>query len=343
MLKEQNKNIKPKLRTLKIKKLKLNSLIISKSKLFSLLVSVLTIALSYYFSLYFVKGDQLLYTSFYNDIKDTDIFTAFIMYRGYLGASEPIYFIIIYLVSYIINKNIFMALINGVLMFFVSRLMISQRISKLFILSLVFNFYFLTLFLSLERLKFSLLFFVLFIYYFKKRKTSILFLTLSLLSHAQTVLLLISGYINKLFKSIIKICTTLKVKKSPYIAVALVLALLFVFFLRGHIISKMSYYISGGFNASNIAKPAFFMLATFLIYKKDFAKIFLMFLPFILGSFVFGEERIVIFSYLFFLYLSFKRSPSINIYIIITSAYFIYRGFIFLNNILLFGDGYIHF
>lgn len=343
MYNEHNKNISLKFQTIKKKNQSKGLFIISKSKLFSLFVCILTIAFSYFFSLYYVKGDQLLYTSFYNDVKGTNFLKAFVMYRNYLDASEPIYFIIVYLASNFISKNVFMALVNGVFMYFLSKLMMSYKISKLFILSLVFNFYFITLFLSLERLKFSLLFFVLFLYCFQKRKTRIFFLVLSLLSHAQTILLLISDYINRFLKSVVSVFSTFKIKKSPYIAIVLVLAALFLFFLQGHISRKIEYYIRGGLSISNIVKPVIFMLLTFFLYKRNFGKIFLMFLPFIFVSYVLGEKRVVIFTYFFFLYLSFKRSPHINIYIMIPSVYFIYRGLIFLNNILLYGDGYINF
>lgn len=340
MLLEQDKNKKSRLSSLKIKKLKVSSFIISKSKFFSLLVSVLTIAISYYFSLYYVNGDQSHYTSFYNDIKNADILTAFIMYKNYLGTSEPVYFIIVFLVSNFIDKKIFMSVINGVFMFYLSKLMISHRISKTFIFSLIFNFYILSLFLAAERLKFSLLFFVLFIYFFQNKKSRRLFLTLSILSHIQTLLLLFSGYINKLLKLVYNAFIKLKIRRSFYIIVVVILCILFFYFLHDHIVSKVNFYIRAGFDISNIFKPIVFLMFTCLIYKKDFSKLLFMFLPLILGSYFLGETRIVIFAYFLFLYLSFKRSPSINIYIIITSIYFTYKGFFFLNNIMLYGNGY---
>lgn len=265
------------------------------------------------------------------------------MYRNYLDASEPIYFIIIYIVSNFIDKNIFMSLINGIFVYFISRYSSSLRINKFFILSLIFNFYFLALFFSLERLKFSLLFFVLFLYYFPIRRKKTLFLTLSILSHTQTIILFISAYINSFIKSVVRTFKNLRIKKSPYFIIGISILFLATIFLKDHIFRKVNAYISAGLDIANIIKPAFFMFLTFLIYKKDFSKIFFMFLPIILSSFILGESRLVILSYFLFLYLSFKRSPRINIYILTTSVYFIYRGFIFLNNILQYGNGYINF
>ena len=330
MLIEQNKDKKP----------KLFSFTISKSKLFTFSVTIITIIFSYYFSLYYVRGDQIHYTSFYNDIRNIDIVTAFILYRGYLGASEPIYFIIVYLVSGFIEKNIFMSLINGVLMYYVSQLMTSQRISKFFIFTLIFNFYFIVLFLSAERLKFSILFFVLFVYYFQKKKTKILFLIFAILSHAQIVFLAISAYISKILKAVSNIFINLKIKKSSYILPLLVLFLIILYFLKDHIISKIGSYTDAGFNIFDIVKPVIFMIFTFLIYKKNFQKIFFMFSPMIVGSYFFGESRIVIFTYFLFLFLSFRRSPKINFYIYLTSAYFIYKGVVFLKDVMLYGTGF---
>jgi hypothetical protein len=330
MLEEQDNHIKP----------KRISFIISKSKFYPYIISVLTITISYYFSLHYVGGDQLHYTRFYNDIRGVNIFSAFIMYRNYLGASEPIYFIIIYLVSSFVDKNIFMALINGVFMFFVTKLLMLLRINKYFILTLLFNFYFLVLFLAAERLKFSLLFFVLFIYYIQKKKTSFLFLILSILSHVQTILLLLSVYINKLVNSIANIFIHLKIKKSSYIVPILIISLIVLYILKDHFVRKIASYSGDGFNIHNIVKPVIFMLFTFFIYKKKLLKIFLMFLPMIVGSYFFGETRIVILAYFLFLFLSFKESSNINIFIFLTSIYFIYKGVVFLNDVILYGTGF---
>jgi hypothetical protein len=330
MLEEQDNHIKP----------KHFSFIISKSKFYPYIISVLTITISYYFSLYYVGGDQLHYTRFYYDIRGVNIFTAYIMYRNYLSASEPTYFIIIYLVSSFVDKNIFMALVNGVFMFYVTKLMIFQRINKLFILTLLFNFYFLVLFLAAERLKFSLLFFVLFIYYFQKKKTSFLFLILSILSHVQTILLLLSVYINKLVNTASNIFIHLKFKKSSYIVPIFIISFFVLYILKDHIVRKIGSYSGDGFNIYNIVKPVIFMVFTFFIYKKKFPKIFLMFLPIIVGSYFFGESRIVIFAYFLFFFLSFRESSKINIYIFLTSIYFIYKGVVFLNDVMMYGTGF---
>ena len=326
MLIEQIKNIKP----------RHASFIISKSKLYPYIISLLTIAISYYFSLYYVNGDQTHYTGFYNDIKGVDIFTAFFMYKNYLDSSEPIYFIIVFLVSRFIEKNVFMSLINGVFMFYISKLLISQKVNKIFILSFIFNFYILGLFLAAERLKFSLLFFVLFIYYSQKNKTSIFFLILSILSHVQTIILLFSAYINKLIKALTNIFVNLRIKNASYIIMILSICVSFLYFLKDHIISKLSSYVIYGFDISNIIKPTAFLMFTFFIYKRNFAKLFFMFLPMIVGSYFLGETRIVIYAYFLFLYLCFKRSSSINIFIFITSIYFTYKGVVFLNNIIVY-------
>jgi len=225
-------------------------------------------------------------------------------------------------------------------MFYISKLMVSQRINKLFILTLLFNFYFLVLFLAAERLKFSLLFFVLFIYYFQKKKTSVLFLILSILSHAQTILLLLTLYINKFLQAVSNIFIHLKIKKSSFIVPVLITSVLILYILKDHIISKIGSYSGDGFNIFDIVKPVIFMIFTFLIYKKNFRKIFFMFSPMIVGSYFFGESRIVIFAYFLFFFLSFRRSSKINIYVLITTIYFIYKGVFFLKDVVVYGTGF---
>ena len=235
-----------------------------------------------------------------------------------------------------------MSLVNGILMFFVAKILLIQRINKIFIFSLVFNFYSLALFFSAERLKFSLLFFVLFLYYFNNKRKGLLLLFLSVLTHVQTVLLLSSTYINRIYRRCLIFFKTGRLKKTPYFLVALVVSIAFVYILKDHLSSKFNSYIGQGFNLISISKPFMFVILSYFANKnkKDFMKILILFLPIIVGSFIFGESRIVIFAYFLFLFVSFKKSPRINIYILLTSLYFFYKGVLFLDNVMLYGNGY---
>jgi hypothetical protein len=147
--------------------------------------------------------------------------------------------------------------------------------------------------------------------------------------------LLLSVYINKLVNSIANIFIHLKIKKSSYIVPILIISLIVLYILKDHFVRKIASYSGDGFNIHNIVKPVIFMLFTFFIYK-----IFLMFLPMIVGSYFFGETRIVILAYFLFLFLSFKESSNINIFIFLTSIYFIYKGVVFLNDVILYGTGF---
>lgn len=308
--------------------------------LFSLLISLLTIMISYYFSLYYVNGDQLHYTSFYNSISEADIITSFMLYKNSLGTSEPVYFIIIYLVNDLIDKNIFMSLINGVFMFFIAKLMTSKKINRFFIFSFIFHYYFTVLFLTAERLKFAMLFLVLFLYYYKKKNIRVLYLVLSVLSHVQIFLLLISGYINKVFRVVVDVLLRLRLKRAIQLIIFTVLIILIIYPLKSHIISKINYYGSINLKLTNIVKPSVFLIFTLLLYKRNFTQLFFMFLPLIVASLIFSGDRIVIFAYFLFLFLSFKRSPKINIFILLTSLYYTYNGFVFLKDVMIYGTGY---
>ena len=71
---------------------------------------------SYYISLFYTEGDQLAYRKIYDDISKYSFVDAFIFYSSYMGVSEVIHFIVIWITGHLkIDKNI-----NLLLNFFIT-------------------------------------------------------------------------------------------------------------------------------------------------------------------------------------------------------------------------------
>ena len=181
------------------------------------------------------------------------------------------------------------------------------------------------------------MFFALFLYLSERGKAKgLLMLILSILSHYQTILLLICAYVNSIYKYIFKG----SLREKIYVG-SLVGAGVFIFMIFGsNIINKSIIYMASGFDVMHIIKPCIFMVFSLLIYKRNIGVIILMYLPLIMTAFILGGERIVIFTYFLFLFLSFKKSPKLNIYVCICSIYFIFQSIGFLKNVLIHGNGY---
>lgn len=296
----------------------------------------------FYFSLYifpyYTDGDQYHYIKFYEGIGEYGFKEAYSFYGSATGAQEPIYFFLVFLMHSVVEKEVLFSILNAVFVYFLTKLLLRERLYPFIIFCLFFNFYFLVLFFSAERLKLAVLFAVLGLYY-EKKKYGTLFFIISLITHLQSIILIISlrmkGFL-KLMKSFLA-----GNFMRMFIVGAIIISVIFVGFiyLQNQIIYKLQVYSeNGGF--INIIKPTILMLLTVFFNRKKTLLILLTNFPLIIASILLGEERIVIFSYFIMLYHTHHLNRGFNVPVILTSCYFIYQGFGFLEQIIEFGDGF---
>ncbi len=304
-------------------------------------LSLITFGLSMIILPHYQGGDQLFYRETYSLLSDLDFIKGYKVYFLNLGATEPIYYLIIWISSHIgIDKDIFIAIANSILTYVALGLLIRRNVSLLISAIVVLtNYYFWVMYTGAERLKFGFIFLIISLYSIKNLKR---FSTIAVLSHFQTTLIYIPMLFSYVVKSIMPIISSKKVRTGSMIIsiLTLIFLLVFVVIFYSQILSKVQYYFING--ESHLYKIFLFMLLT-IIYagkKQNIENVVLLFIPLIILTFIVGDERVNMMGYFIFLYYAVQVNKGINMGVLVSSLYFIVKTYFFMDNILVHGDGF---
>ncbi len=280
---------------------------------------------------YYVNSDQLYYNAFFEQVKDLDLLEAIALNAAMLSSFEPGYPSLVFIFSRIFEKSIFISISNALFALLVFRLAVNFGCNRILaFLILVSNFYFYVCYFSAERLKFSLIFYSLSLLYFNRSKHFIAFLFSSLLFHVQVVILLISMYLPR-FNWLIRN----KIQGS------LLVLFLLIFFLKlsPYLSYKLSVYSFRYFDLDGVIK-VFFLFCLSLIYSSEKLKVVLMYLPILFFVLLLSGERVTIFAYFIFMYFAIQYRKGINVGLISVNLYFLFKGYMFIDNVVRYGDGF---
>ena len=287
---------------------------------------------------YVTAGDQAFYRLFYEGASELSFSLGFVFYKMSLGTSEPGYFLLSYLLSSVMPKDVLFSVLNFALFQQLFLWMLRHDVSRALFPVLYCNFYLLVLAFSAERLKLALFFFM--IGCSTAGLLRLLCLAVSVSTHVQVLILIALTQVEKLKA----VGSELFQGRIGYGFVSLVFlitlmsAILFV--LRSHIESKLGAYygVWGGPGAT--LKPLVFTLLSVHYSKGSKLEALLVSLPLVLCAYLVGDERIVIFSYFVFMFYALQANRGINVGVVLTSLYFSYKGLLFLSYIISFGDGF---
>jgi hypothetical protein len=328
--------------------MKLKSKYSDIDKLFQFSIFIIIFFFTYFFSSYYVEGDQFQYKIAYDVVKDLGIVDAFIAYQFRINSTEPIHFFIVWIFSNLnIDKNLIMALSNAVLANIISRILIKRNVSLAIIFIIVTtNFYLYVLYFAAERLKFSFLFFFLAILFINKKKKSITLMLLSVVTHVQILVLIFSFIFSNVILKISSFFSTSKIKISFKNLVIIIFAAFPIFYLYNyfseHILSKFTSYSDSSSSKGliqNIWQPVFFAIVSYH-YSKQKKSTILIFLFIILCSSLVGPERITMMAYIVFLFYALNINRGINYGVILSSFYFFIKSIGFISNVLKNGHGF---
>ncbi len=310
---------------------------INKFFLFNFSVVLLVYFLSLVLLNYYTNGDQEHYIRAYEGLADRNLLEGFLFYNGALSSGEFVHFILSWILSGHVEKNIFIATSNAILAYFTSKLLIKWNVNLLVIFSIVvLNFYFIVLYTGAERLKFGVLFMIISFYYFEHTKRFILFSIIAVLAHTQILIVYLSMifyfYSNQLFI----VMNYQKIKKiALYI---LVLSILIFVVIYDQLIKKFLGYLD--------IKPItelfqwFVLLIMSLYYSKDRSQTFMVFLALAVVILLVGGMRVNMLAYLAFLYYGLQYNRGVNIGVISMSMYFFVKSIPFVYAIFEHGNGF---
>lgn len=297
------------------------------------LVFLLTILIMPFYS----NGDQIDYRKVYETLPDLGLKDGFLFYNLNLSSKEFVHFLLTWVASRFIDKDLFIAFSNSILAYVAMTLFRKWKVSVIIALFLVLtNYYFLVLYFSAERLKFAFIFLALSIIYIDKIKRVFGFATLALISHVQTIIIYVSVLFSIFVKQIVKLFRTQTVSKS----VLFLIPFLFIplFLVINQIYDKFPSYYSERSLLELAKTAAFFLLA--LWYSKNKMETFIVFIPIFVAIYVVGGDRVNVFGYFAFLYYGMQSQGGWNFGVLATSAYFSYSSIDFLVNIFQHGDGF---
>jgi len=284
---------------------------------------------------YYLNGDQAHYNLVYKELAELSLRQGYLFYNVSLSSFEYIHFILSWVASRFIDKDVFIAISNSFLAY---SILINFEKKRVFILLSVFivisNFYIFVLYFAAERLKFAMIFFMLSFYYIERTKLFVCLGFISVNSHAQFFILYASVFAIFLKSKFTRLYETGFLSKYVlYISLFLICTLSLLY---EQITTKFLAYDSG--IASYWKILVFFTLSLWYATKRQ--NVVLVFLPLFLAVFLFGGERVNLFGYFVFMYYALQVNGGLNVGVIITSMYFSYKTYEFLQNIISFGNGF---
>lgn len=311
-----------------------------KKHVFPLVCAMFALIFSLIIFPFFQMGDQQYYRLFYKSVEHqsfSDLIYSFYTYRNTLGTSEPGYFLLVFFFSKIIEKDLLFSIINALFTYLVVNWMSIRQVRWFIIVLLLFNFYYIVLLFSAERLKISLVFLIIATHCsFFLKNTLFAF---SVLTHTQTSILLISYIYKKNLDLIKKLFIYSKIKDMLLLVLIVFLISITFFMLYEHVQAKLPYY-TRPFSLTHATKPLIFLVLSALYAKKDYRNLILSSSPIIIASLFIGSERLVIFSYAIFLYYALQYHRGLNLGVLLTGFYFLIKSIYFINNIIINGDGF---
>jgi hypothetical protein len=293
---------------------------------YSSFTAVIVFLYTYLLGSLYIVGDQIVYRHVYEAVSQLNIFEAYIQYRSKLYTDELGHFVIIWIASHFLEKDLFMAFSNAVLAFFSVKIFLSWGAKPIVAMFLVvFGYYHLAFYVSAERLKFGALFFVIGMYYFNAQKVGLFrksnyFFIISIITHLQFFIVLFF-YSAKVFFTD-RLSKGFRISKIKLYLVAVVLLFsIFVFlYFSQHIFSKFNSYHQDFGVEEYIRLFGFFALAFY--YSRFKLEVVVIFSVLFLFVALVGGMRVNMFGYFVFLYYALKSNGGVNLGVILTSIYF---------------------
>jgi len=310
---------------------------------FILILSCIVFIISMYLSPFYYAGDQASYTELYNSVIGKNLYDAYLLQIKLLSSYEPLYLIIAWIFAPLVDKYIFDSLLNFFLCYSFASVFLKYRAGRVFIMVfLLANFYILVMYFAADRLKLSFIFYIYCLgsFHDKKYSRSSVLLVLSVLSHLQILLFLLSTVSVLIAKNMQKIAVrfTINIKEALLITSIGILFAVSLILFREHISNKLGFYLSN--NIEEIIKPSVFMMLSFFAPVRSFY-IFFAFLPLIIAAFVVSGDRVVMMAYFVFLYYSVGVQGWPKLLVWVTLLYFVYKGYFFVFNFIKYGNAFL--
>lgn len=297
---------------------------------------------SYFLVSLTTAGDRIHYDRLYEALQGENIANIVSISIKYVSGAEPLPALLFWVGSNLgWDKNLFVSVLNTIFLYSVLSLCIKYRVKILPTFLILTNFYVIVLLTSAERLKIAYMLLVWTA--LAPKKSSIVFMGLTPFAHLQSFIFLPGLFVSSLFKSGTGFSLSLRIKRSGFIfgCAACFVVLISSLFLFDAAYSKARVYFSDNFLWSDMLK--FFALCIFSVGVASNKKsMFFGLLAFLPPLVFFGGSRINMIIITFVIYrllVDKKLQHSLSILFL---SYLTYKSVSHVNNIFLYGDGFIN-
>lgn len=314
-------------------------LIIRKSHLQLPLVGVVSYFFSHWLISNYLYGDQVYYRALYEALSSTSFLDVLSVAEQYIKASDALSFYLLWVGAiFEIDKDIYIALANTVLLLLLYVLARRHGINYSMIALLMCNFYVIVLMTGAERLKFSFIFLML-AALARGRKSKIILFLLSIFAHLQTLIFLASLALNH-YKIIILDLFRGVFRKNGVVSLVGVMTLGGALFYgqSNAIEEKFRSYAQAG--ALTETLQIFLFLLAGLFFVKNKFGFFVSLLALMMLTLFIGGNRVNMIAVFVGVYLFWIEDKGNHPFLYATMIYFALKSIPFVLNIMNHGNGF---
>jgi hypothetical protein len=308
----------------------------------ALILAIVYYWFSNYLLGYYTEGDQVHYRAFYEALKGAEVRDIMFLAVSYVNSLEPVSAFILWAGSNLgIEKNIFISVLNSLLVACIFLFARQYRLKIFMIFLLLTNFYLVVLLTSAERLKISYIFLVLAA--ISAKKLRLFFLALTPLAHLQNIIFLTALALSR-FASNFKV---LKIKfffRARNLLISCLFLVLIVFFIintyKG-INNKLNAYIDRDFSINDLVNLfILFVISTYVAKSRFLMAVGL--IPIFVASILIGGSRTNMIAVTLVIFILARERRIDHPLIYLMMIYFSFKSIPFVKNILDFGNGFLN-
>lgn len=296
---------------------------------------------SYILLSYYTGGDQVNYLKFYEFQKDLPLHIIFSEDKFIIDTSEPLFKLLVWIGSNLeIDKKIYTSAFNLILALGLILFLKKEKAPLHFYFFTLFNYYLIVLFAPAERLKYAYVFLI--YSTLVSYKLKYFFILLATFCHAQIIILII-GY---LFYFFLKFSQNQLLKLKFLEILYFMILLLLIYLFKGNIKIFLEFvYDKFTSYKSDYSFFSYFKILilsfSFLLVTKKPIKLFIIYFPMIIISYIIGDQRINILIFTIGMYYIIIEKQLNHPIIIILMTYYFIKSTIFLYNVFKYNDGYL--
>jgi len=289
---------------------------------------------------HYTSGDQVHYWRFYEALSSSNASDVMLLARRHVSSAEPISAYVLWVgASLGIEKNIFITVLNVILLLGILLLMRRHKVPWYVQLLIFSNFYVIVLMTGAERLKIAYIFLV-----YAALVPGKLGLSLALaspLAHLQSFILLGGLAASRTSDNMRSIFGRMRMNKKALISgfiLAAIAGLVFLFVQEG-IIRKATGYMARGGGVSELFQVVLLAGVAFFV-AKDRVRMGLMLISMMVAIFLLGGMRVNMIAFSLFVYLMILEGRLQHPFVLALLAYFSLKSVFFVRNIFIYGNGF---